>query len=57
MAAVKTIVDAAGNTFRFGRRPPSVRGPRLSLKNYIMKGLPPPPASAEYSKKAAPALR
>ena len=57
MAAVKTIIDSAGNTFRFGRRPPSVRGPRLSLKNYIMKGLPSPPASAEYSNKAAPALR
>lgn len=38
---------------KLGRRRPIARGPRLSLKNYLMKALPAPPASCGYAAKAA----
>lgn len=56
MAKRTTQVDHIGHSFRLGRNRPVARGPRLSLKNYLMRSLPPPPASVDYSKKAAKAL-
>jgi hypothetical protein len=47
---VKSITQPiTGLTFRLGRRRPLARGPRLSLKNYLMKGLPTPPPTLSYS--------
>jgi hypothetical protein len=42
--------------FRMGRRRPVARCPRFSLSNYLMKSLPAPPASCDYSGKARKAL-
>jgi hypothetical protein len=42
--------------FRMGRRRPLARCPRFSLRNYLMKDLSPPPASADYSAQAGKAL-
>jgi hypothetical protein len=53
---VKTITRSDGRTFRFGRKRPVVRRPVLSLKNYILPGLPTPPASTSYAALAASAL-
>jgi hypothetical protein len=39
-----------------GRKRPLARCPRFSLRNYLMKSVPAPPASADYSAKAAKAL-
>ena len=38
--------------FKLGRNRPIARGPRLSLRNYLMRALPPPPASIDYTAKA-----
>ena len=43
------------HSFRLGRNRPVARCPRLSLKNYLMRGLPEPPANQNYSNKAAKA--
>lgn len=48
--------DQIGHGFRLGRNRPVARCPRLSLGNYLMRGLPAPPASVDYSPKAAKAL-
>jgi hypothetical protein len=42
--------------FKMGRVRPIARCPRFSLKNYLMRTLPPPPASCDYSPKASTAL-
>ena len=42
-----------GQKFKMGRRRPIARGPRFSLKNYLMRDMPPPPASIDYSASAA----
>ena len=42
--------------FRMGRKRPVARCPRFSLRNYLMKSLPPPPASSDYSTNASKAL-
>jgi hypothetical protein len=46
----------APKKFKMGRKRPLAIGPRLSLKNYLMKSLPAPPASINYSAPAAKAL-
>jgi hypothetical protein len=54
---VKTIKHPNSKlTFRLGRKRPVARCPRFSLHNYLMRGLPAPPATADYSKPAAAAL-
>ena len=35
--------------FKLGRRRPIARGLRLSLRNYLMRALPPPPTTIDYS--------
>ena len=42
--------------FKMGRKRPLARCPRFSLRNYLMKSLPAPPASCDYSSKAGKAL-
>lgn len=41
---------------KLGRRRPIAKGPRLSLRNYLLKALPPPPATVDYRGRAFPAL-
>jgi hypothetical protein len=54
---VKTLAIGDGRTFRFGRRRPVARFPRLKLSNYIIRGAEPtPPASIDYSPAAAASL-
>jgi hypothetical protein len=54
---IKTIEHpATKRTFRLGRKRPVARCPRLSLKNYLTRNLPAPPAAADYIKPAAAAL-
>lgn len=45
-----------GQTVRFGRKRPVVHFPRLSLGNYLMKSLPAPPSTVDYSPDAMAAL-
>lgn len=42
--------------YKLGRNRPKVRAPTLSLKNYLLATLPTPPATMDYSAKAATAL-
>ena len=42
--------------FKFGRKRPIARGPRLSLRNYIMRAMPAPPPSCDYTAAASIAL-
>jgi hypothetical protein len=42
--------------YRMGRVRPVARCPRFSLRNYLMRGLPQPPAACDYSAKAGKAL-
>ena len=42
--------------YKLGRNRPVARGPRLSLKNYLMKALPNPPATVDYRSRAFQAL-
>jgi len=42
--------------FRLGRNRPVARCPRFSLRNYLMKSLPAPPPTCDYSAKATTAL-
>jgi hypothetical protein len=42
--------------FKFGRRRPVARGPRLSLKNYLTRSLPTAPAASDYTAAASSAL-
>jgi hypothetical protein len=54
---VKTIRHpTSSRTLKLGRRRPIARGPRFSLGNYLMRGLPPPPPTVDYSAAAAAAL-
>ena len=46
---IKTVTRPDGRTARFGRRRPAARRPVLSLKNYLLPGLPAPPASTNYA--------
>ena len=39
--------------FKMGRRRPVARGPRFNLQNYLLRSLPPPPASVDYTKNAS----
>jgi len=48
--------EAQHHRFRMGRKRPLARCPRFSLRNYLMKSLPAPPASVDYSSKASKAL-
>jgi hypothetical protein len=52
---VKTIYRAGGKMFKFGRRRPVARHPKLSLSNYLT-GLAAPPASVDYTADATAAL-
>lgn len=55
--SVKTIKHpATQRAYKLGRRRPVARCPRFSLSNYLMRSLPAPPASCDYSEKAAGAL-
>ncbi len=56
MARRRVLTEHLGHSFRLGRNRPVARCPRLSLKNYLMKNLPTPPASQNYAPKAAKAL-
>ncbi len=52
--AVKTITHpVTGRSFKLGRRRPVARGPRLRLRNYLLKSFPAAPASADYAAKPA----
>jgi hypothetical protein len=54
---VKSIQHPApGNTFKFGRKRPVARCPRFALKNYLLRSLPAPPATCDYTKPAKTAL-
>jgi len=52
---VKSIV-VNGQTRKFGRNRPVAKGPRLRLRNYLLQGLPTPPAIIDYRSSAAAAL-
>ncbi|HTV95837.1 MAG TPA: hypothetical protein VME42_07525 [Steroidobacteraceae bacterium] len=39
--------------YKFGRTRPVARGPHFSLRNYLLRDLPAPPATCDYSKPAA----
>jgi hypothetical protein len=55
--SIKTIQHPnTKRTYKLGRTRPVARGPRFSLRNYLMRGITPPPASCDYTKAAAPAL-
>jgi hypothetical protein len=53
---IKTLRHPSGRAVRLGRRRPIARGPRFRLGNYLMRQLPPPPDSADYSQSAAQSL-
>jgi hypothetical protein len=55
--SVKTVIHpVTGKSYKLGRRRPVARGPRLRLRNYLYKDLPPPPPLVDYSSKARAAL-
>jgi hypothetical protein len=55
--AIRSFLHPRSKTlYRFGRKRPVARCPRLSLKNSLMKGIPSPPAKCDYSTKASAAL-
>jgi hypothetical protein len=54
---VKTLHLPDGRTFRFGRKRPVVRHPKLSFKNYMLPGIPAPPPTADYTPAATAALQ
>jgi hypothetical protein len=54
---IKTIKHpTTKRIYKFGRTRPVARGPHFSLRNYLMRDIPPPPAACDYSKPAAAAL-
>ena len=55
---MKTLTQpSTGKIFKMGRNRPIANGPRLSLKNYLMRtGLPTPPSSCDYTGAAAAEL-
>jgi hypothetical protein len=54
---VKTIQNAAGDTFMLGRTRAVSHGPRLKLANYLKASVPQAPASCDYTAKAPSTLR
>lgn len=56
MAKRRTRQITSLHHFRMGRIRPVARCPRFSLRNYLTRELPPPPASCDYSAKASTAL-
>jgi hypothetical protein len=51
--AIKTIyLGNSQRTVKLGRTRPVARCPRLSLRNYLMRSLPAPPPSVDYSQAA-----
>ncbi len=54
---VKEIVTPSGRRFKFGRQPMIVPHSRLRLRNYLLKSMPSPPPTIDYSTKAMPGLR
>lgn len=54
--AVKIVSDELGRSFKMGRNRPVARGPRLSLKNYLLTRMPLPPAEYDYTAKASKVL-
>lgn len=54
---IKTLTHpVTGKTVRLGRRRPIARGPRFALRNYVMKAMPAPPLTCDYTKPAVSAL-
>jgi hypothetical protein len=54
---IKTITQPRTNKiFKLGRKRPVARCPRLTLRNYLTRDLPPPPATMDYSPKAMQAI-
>lgn len=54
---IKTIHHpTSGRTVKLGRKRPVARCPRFKLANYLLRGLPAPPASCDYTQHAAHAL-
>jgi hypothetical protein len=53
---VKTIRHPSGRVVRLGRTRPIAYGPRFSLGNYLMRQLPAPPPTIEYTQSAAQSL-
>lgn len=54
---VKTITHPTSKrTFKLGRTRPLARGPRFSLRNYLTRNIPLPPATVNYAPEAASAL-
>ena len=56
MAKRTQDLETVHRRFRMGRKRPVARCPRFSLRNYLMKDLPAPPASCDYTKQGAKAL-
>jgi hypothetical protein len=56
MAKRTTAGTETHRRYRMGRVRPVARCPRFSLQNYLMRSLPPPPATCDYSANAAKAL-
>jgi len=54
--AIKVVSDYLGRSFKMGRKRPIARGPRLSLKNYLVSPLPVPPETCDYTSKAGKVL-
>jgi hypothetical protein len=48
--------SSSTHSFKLGRNRPVARGPRFSLRNYLMRNLPAPPPAADYTKKASKVL-
>jgi len=54
---IKTIHQpGSGRTYKLGRKRPVSRGPRLTLGNYLKRGMAPPPPACDYTKAATSAL-
>jgi hypothetical protein len=49
-------VQPSKATFKMGRKRPVARCPRMSLRNYLTRGIPGPPATVDYTKAAKSAL-
>jgi hypothetical protein len=56
MPRTTTSQSTMHRRYRMGRVRPVARCPRFSLKNYLLRSLPPPPASCDYSSKASKPL-
>jgi hypothetical protein len=56
MPSRRTPVHESKPAFKMGRKRPVARCPRLSLRNYLMRSLPAPPPTCDYSKSASSSL-